>query len=441
MADQPLNSAPQPPPKPISSKKWGVYAFVGIFGLFVLLEMITSLHSTSGARMSRQANTPPGLESVQQFEKQTKSMADELAKRRAALLKTIANPNFPDLLMPLPECNQAMRDELGGKYYTAQSTSGAPVHLICGPNNDWAIIPEAATSIQPMTAQQEQSMYWHGSIGNGVSAQEKKRQEQEKARLEALSSSSVALDYSLAKVSSVGAQPAAEEQPTTRVAKPLQRSEEGDSAAAVADSKPAKYDWDSYTGPLYRIFEGAVIETILTNRLDGEFTGPVNAMVTTDLWSRDHQHVLMPQGTRVLGEAVRVNTSGQRRLAVVFHRVIMPDGYSVDFDKFAGLDQQGASGLSGKVNTHWPKLIATAVLVGAIGGLAESGATGVGYSGVGAIRVGISEQAGQEATQILNRALNQIPTITVYEGTRVRVWVKSDVQLPAYENHTVSPTL
>jgi type IV secretory pathway VirB10-like protein len=439
MPDQPIQGVPQPPPKPISSKKWGAYALVGIFALFVLLEMITGLHSNPDSRHTGQPNPPTGLQSIQAFEKQSKSMADELGKRRAALQKAIANPNFPELLMPLPECNQAMRDKLGGNYYAAQTTSGTTIHLICGPNNDWAIIPEAATSIQPMTTRQEQSMQRRGS--SGLSAQEKKKQEQAKARLEALNSSSVALDYALAKVSKVDTQPAAEEQPATHGVKPPQRSEEEDSAAGIADSKPAKYDWDSYTGPLYRVLEGAVVETILTNRLQGEFTGPVNAMVTTDLWSRDHQHVLVPQGTRVLGEAVRVNATGQRRLAVVFHRMIMPDGYSVDFDKFAGLDQQGASGLTGKVNTHWPKLISTAVLVGAIGGLAQAGATGTGYTGIGAIRTGISAEAGQEATQILNRALNQMPTITVYEGTRVRIWVKSDVQLPAYENHTVSPTL
>jgi len=41
----------------------------------------------------------------------------------------------------------------------------------------------------------------------------------------------------------------------------------------------------------------------------------------------------------------------------------------------------------------------------------------------------------------LDRALNILPTITIYEGTRVRIWVQRDLQLPAYENHTISPTL
>ena len=92
------------------------------------------------------------------------------------------------------------------------------------------------------------------------------------------------------------------------------------------------------------------------------------------------------------------------------------------------------------MNTHWPKLIATAVLVGAVGGLAQVGNTGT-LTTMGQIRMGVGEQTGQEATQILERMLNVLPTITIFEGTRVRIWVERDLTLPAYERHTVSPSL
>jgi type IV secretory pathway VirB10-like protein len=451
MADEIINGGPPPPPKPISSKKWAVYIFAGLFGLFVVLELISGIRSNPDVHhTTSQAPNASGLEAIRQFEKTTAATAESLAKQRAALQKLVANPNFPELLFPLPECNQAMRDKLGVNYYAAQTTAGATIHLICGSNDQWAIIPEAATSISPMTARQEQSEYRHGT--GGVSESEKKRQEKEKARHEALNSSSVALDYVQAKApkdesglpvipSAVGRKLAVLPTSVRRRLASEDLDKPDETGAPEPDAKAKKYEWDSSTGPLYKVFEGSVLETILTNRLQGEFTGPVNVMVTTDLWSHDHQHVLLPQGTRVIGEAGRVNTSGQRRLAVVFHRIIMPDGYSVDLSKFAGSDQQGASGLTGRVNTHWLKLVATAAAVGAIGGLAEAGANGVGYTGIGAIRAGVGEQAGQEGMQILNRALNQMPTITVYEGTRVRIWVKSDIDLPAFENHTVPPTL
>lgn len=91
-------------------------------------------------------------------------------------------------------------------------------------------------------------------------------------------------------------------------------------------------------GKNYVIFEGTILETVLLNRLDGQFIGPVECLVTSDIYSHDRQHLLIPSGTKVLGEAKRVDTFGQTRLAVAFHRLIMPDGYSVSLDQFKGMN-------------------------------------------------------------------------------------------------------
>ena len=90
--------------------------------------------------------------------------------------------------------------------------------------------------------------------------------------------------------------------------------------------------------------EGMTLDTVLMNRLDGDAAGPVKVLVSNPVYSHDHQHVLIPEGTIVLGEAKKIGGSGfgqQRRMAVVFHRMIMPDGYSADLDQFHGLDQIG----------------------------------------------------------------------------------------------------
>ena len=107
---------------------------------------------------------------------------------------------------------------------------------------------------------------------------------------------------------------------------------------------PAEAGVDHAKSKLYRLFEGTVLETVLTNRLDGSFSGPVNCMVTSDIYSHNGQHLLIPQGTRVLGEVRKVDTFGQQRLAVAFHRLIMPDGYALNLDKFQGLNQIGETG-------------------------------------------------------------------------------------------------
>ena len=58
----------------------------------------------------------------------------------------------------------------------------------------------------------------------------------------------------------------------------------------------ARYDFDSYQGQLYRVFEGTVLEGVVTNHIDGGLTGPILIMLTTDYYSHDHQQLLMPQG-------------------------------------------------------------------------------------------------------------------------------------------------
>jgi type IV secretion system protein TrbI len=87
-------------------------------------------------------------------------------------------------------------------------------------------------------------------------------------------------------------------------------------------------------GKTYVLFEGTVLETVLISRLEGQFSGPVECLLATDVYSHDRQHLLIPAGAKVLGETKKVDTFGQTRLAVVFHRLIMPDGFSVSLDQF-----------------------------------------------------------------------------------------------------------
>ena len=75
--------------------------------------------------------------------------------------------------------------------------------------------------------------------------------------------------------------------------------------------------------------EGTVSEHVLINRLEGQFAGPVRVSgFTTDVYSNDRQHLLIPAGSKILGETRKVENFGQTRLAVVFHRLLMPDGFS-----------------------------------------------------------------------------------------------------------------
>ena len=127
---------------------------------------------------------------------------------------------------------------------------------------------------------------------------------------------------------------------------------------------------------------------------------------------------------------------GQKRLAVTFHRLLMPDGYSVDLDQFRGLDQIGDSGLKDKVNSHYLQVFGASIALGVIAGAAEASTNG-GYneSGSDAYRQGIASSLSQSSANVLDRFINIPPTITIREGHRIKVYITQDMLLPAYENH------
>ena len=189
-------------------------------------------------------------------------------------------------------------------------------------------------------------------------------------------------------------------------------------------------------GKTYILFEGSVLETVLINRLDGQFSGPVECMLTNPVYSHDRQHLLVPPGTKVLGEAKRVEAFGQTRLAVVFHRLIMPDGFAVSLDQFKGLDQIGDSGLRDKVNNHYLRIFGASLALGAIGAVAQSGTgSALTANGNDLMRQGFASSMALSSERILDRFLNILPTVTIREGHRVKVYLSNDLPLPDYDNH------
>ncbi len=189
-------------------------------------------------------------------------------------------------------------------------------------------------------------------------------------------------------------------------------------------------------GPLHRILEGTLIDTALTNRLDGSTAAPVNCLVTNPVYSHTGRLVLIPAGARLLGETKPVQALGETRLAVAFHRLIMPDGSTISLNRFLGLNQIGDAGLRDRVNHHYLSTFGAAAAVGLISGLAQYlGTAGINQrSGDRTVVIagGATDATAQAGLQVMNRFLNRLPTVTIREGHRVRVYITSDIDLPVY---------
>jgi type IV secretory pathway VirB10-like protein len=204
----------------------------------------------------------------------------------------------------------------------------------------------------------------------------------------------------------------------------------------AASQRPAHTDPIDDAGPMHRILEGTIIDAVLTNRLDGGAAAPVNCLVTNAVYSHSGQQVVIPAGARLLGETKPVQTFGETRLAVAFHRLLLPDGSSYSLDQYPGANQVGDAGLKDQVDNHYWSTFGAAAAIGLISGLAQA----IGTAGLAAgegnrtviIAGGAADVASQAAAQAMNRFLNRLPTITIREGHRVKVYLTSDLELPAY---------
>jgi type IV secretory pathway VirB10-like protein len=312
--------------------------------------------------------------------------------------------------------------------------------------------PESTTT-PAMTAAQRDSIYGGSAnapqrtsnVSEAQAEAKQKRLAVEKQKQDALNSDTVAIDFSHAGAGSPVAV-LSEKQVASDSAKgeddPAKPASVDPASLPTSKTNPmGQYPFDQYQGQLYRIFEGTVLEGVVTNHIDGGLSGPILVMLTTDYYSHDHQQLLMPQGTRLIGTVQSVGNAQQRKMFVTFHRAVCPDGFSLDFDKYLGLDQIGTTGLATKVDHGYLMAFGAAAAIGGLGGLAQIGNSGTVLDPSSQIRSGISEQSAAEGEQVLNHFLNRLPIITLKEGSRARVYIGRDILIPSYAEHRVDPTL
>ena len=184
-------------------------------------------------------------------------------------------------------------------------------------------------------------------------------------------------------------------------------------------------------GPTDRIYEGSVLNTVLQTQLSGEFSGPLKVVVNRHFYSRDRRRVLVPRGSTLLGTAGAVSDPDQGRLAIGFHRLVLPDGRWVSLE-FGGLNGIGETGLSDQVNRRYVQTFGTAGAIGLLAGFTSRG------SDFGTFRSSVADQTSLIGMQILQQHLNRLPEITIRAGQRVNVRFMQDVLLPRADSWVVS---
>lgn len=184
----------------------------------------------------------------------------------------------------------------------------------------------------------------------------------------------------------------------------------------------------------YQVMAGTIIAASLVTGLNSDLPGRVIAQVTEHVYDTPTgRHLLLPQGTRVLGRYDSVVAFGQSRALVIWERLILPDGSSVVIDNWPATDTAGYAGLEDEVDNHTLRLLK---------GIALSTLLGVGTELtfgddesdlVQAIRSSAQDSANQSGQRIVRRNLDIQPTLKVRPGWPVRIIAHKDLILRPYD--------
>lgn len=220
------------------------------------------------------------------------------------------------------------------------------------------------------------------------------------------------------------------------------------------------------------VIQGTIIKGALETAVNTDLPGMVRAVTTEDVWSYDGRRILIPAGSRLVGEYNSGLQNGQKRFFVVWSRLIRPDGISVQVGSY-GTDDLGRSGLSGEVNNHYMERFGGALLMSVItagaqiataGRLTNNQPTDVTTSRIDPetgqiIQTTVRNRSGQNADlaargiTALTEGVGTIaqemfkgnaaipPTITVDQGTEIAVSVRRDLDFSAYYPDPVAQKL
>ncbi len=178
---------------------------------------------------------------------------------------------------------------------------------------------------------------------------------------------------------------------------------------------------------------GAVISAALITGIRSDLPGQITAQVTENIYdSPTGKILLVPQGTRVIGQYDSGVGFGQRRILLVWNRLIFPNGRSIVLERQPGADAEGYAGLEDGVDYHWGELFKAAALSTLLSVGTESGSSSGESEIVRALRNGASNSISQTGQQIVQRQLNIAPTLTIRPGFPVRVIVTRDLVLEPY---------
>ncbi len=181
------------------------------------------------------------------------------------------------------------------------------------------------------------------------------------------------------------------------------------------------------------IAQGELISGILETAIQSDLPGMLRAITSDDVYSFDGSNLLIPKGTRLVGEYRSSVKQGQSRVFVIWTRLIRPDGVSINIGSI-GTDALGRSGLSGAVNTHFMKRFGSSILLSMIDGALDALVSSLSDSNSSSVSLNGGNDFSRSAEIALENSIGIKPTIHIDQGSRIKIFVGQDLDFSNVEN-------
>ena len=190
----------------------------------------------------------------------------------------------------------------------------------------------------------------------------------------------------------------------------------------------------------YEVKTGTYIPITLVGGINSDLPGHLVAIVREDIYDTNTGTVkIIPAGSRLFGTFSSEVSWGQTRVQVVFNRLTLPNGKSINLGAMGAADLAGQSGLTGDINMHLGKVIGSIIMAGIVGG-ADGALTNNGNhrKDENSALSKAGEESGRTAIETVDKYTSKIldvqPTITVKPGTRGTIVVEEDIILEKYDS-------
>jgi type IV secretion system protein TrbI len=188
----------------------------------------------------------------------------------------------------------------------------------------------------------------------------------------------------------------------------------------------------------YEVKSGSIIPGVMITGINSDLPGNIVGQVRENVYDTvSGRHLLIPQGTRIVGTYDSKVAYAQERVLVVWTRLIYPNGDSIDLEGMGGVDMSGYAGLSDQVNNHYAKLLGGVILSTMLSTSAKitAGNNSVGTADIGQLAAsGAGEEINKVGARLVEKNLNVQPTLEIRPGFKFNVFVSKDLILRPYKS-------